>query len=35
MFLNYIVIETGTREVFESAGFEIRMTGIGPGNPGG
>lgn len=34
-FLNYVVIETGTREIFESAGFEIRMTGLGPGNPGG
>jgi len=34
-FLNYIVIELETREVFESAGFEIRMTSIGPGDPGG
>ena len=34
-FLNYIVIEPETREVFESAGFEIITTVIGPGSPGG
>ena len=34
-FLNYVVIEPGVREVFESAGFEIIKTGLGPGDPGG
>ena len=34
-FLNYVVIEPGTREVFESAGFEIRTRELGPGSPGG
>ena len=34
-FLNYVFIEPATREVFKSAGFEVRRVGTGPGDPGG
>jgi len=34
-FLNYVVDEPETREVLESAGFDISVKRIGPGKPGG
>ncbi len=34
-FLNYVVLESATREIFAAAGFEVRRASMGPGDPGG